>query len=780
MNYSTQEIEAYAQMQARLVTLLLRHDEQNFGRYYDVRKNFDSERDAVLEPYRQLGVIFALRDELFEHILPRIVRRLSFESPRDTIIEEAPPRGRVDWERTLNATWAERPGEVPLLLHTRQRRRDFATPENLLTVVTLLEYGADVHRLLWGEYAAVGAASLRHPLSEIAARCARELAFPQFAGIRSAAQQVIEQGNSTALEEQVQERLIPGGNSAYEELLAWRARYQSMRLLHRVQRNLADDALGADPEHDNYLYQLWIYYELVDLITRNQSDVTWNRETTEIKFRWGTGANSRVYQLQHDREIPKELKVWQHAPGVRPDFYIARVDRQEVTDDDGTVIWRTPGYVLDAKYYRPHDDDPKVPTGPIKRMIADLQLTGERNGALLFAFHGIAPGDSAVADSKLIAPEWRKAQFVAPDTQIALHCLQPQGAGDSAALENLLSALLDDVHARLQAQVEVRCHGVFPDTLTATAHGALAETAILLARNGVAHSDQLSDVLLCPKPHIAPWRVDLVSVTQDCCANAALCHIKHQPGVIKPRRLGALEEIADALKHGAEGQDDEVVTSAATTQVLRITKRYAQLLQPRIENYHQWIRERLEIDDLFDTTPLLNNSQRETLALGRFLWEQSEQIQASNFAGPVLLFTGVLEEMTRITLYQHSPPLREEGGRALMQTLGTLGNCKGYGGTNWIILEQAIVQGQHWNEQIAPQQRLSLSDWIDMIKKVGFIRNDAAHKANVERKAFQSLINLYFGSALTGMGVLNGLLLAWRASPHTAPAPAPPAQVGVA
>ncbi len=78
MTYNAHEIDAYAQMQARLVSLLLRHDEQRFGQYYDVRKEFDSEHDSILEPYRKLGILFLLRDELFEHILPRIVRRLSF------------------------------------------------------------------------------------------------------------------------------------------------------------------------------------------------------------------------------------------------------------------------------------------------------------------------------------------------------------------------------------------------------------------------------------------------------------------------------------------------------------------------------------------------------------------------------------------------------------------------------------------------------------------------------------------------------------------------------
>lgn len=47
-----------------------------------------------------------------------------------------------------------------------------------------------------------------------------------------------------------------------------------------------------------------------------------------------------------------------------------------------------------------------------------------------------------------------------------------------------------------------------------------------------------------------------------------------------------------------------------------------------------------------------------------------------------------------------------------------------------------------------------------MVQKITFIRNDAAHRADVERKPFQSLTNLYFGSARTGIGALTGLLLA--------------------
>lgn len=81
-------------MQARLVSLLLRYDEAGFGRQIGVRAGHGAGRkDAALQRYRDLGAVFALRDELFEDIVPRIVRRLSFRSPRRLVVEEPPARG---------------------------------------------------------------------------------------------------------------------------------------------------------------------------------------------------------------------------------------------------------------------------------------------------------------------------------------------------------------------------------------------------------------------------------------------------------------------------------------------------------------------------------------------------------------------------------------------------------------------------------------------------------------------------------------------------------------
>ncbi|HYN87534.1 MAG TPA: hypothetical protein VER55_03340, partial [Ardenticatenaceae bacterium] len=354
-----------------------------------------------------------------------------------------------------------------------------------------------------------------------------------------------------------------------------------------------------------------------------------------------------------------------------------------------------------------------------------------------------------------------KAQAIQPDICIRIHRIQPRAVESEQTTHTTLTAVLDRVHAALKNCVEVRCRGVFLDQLTATAHGDLVTAAMLRYRDGDEPREPLEALLLCPKPHMAPWRVDVVSHSRDCCRNAVVCHVKGFPDVRPPQRLVSLDDISEAIRLTGDEADDETRAWVATQQVLAITRRYAQLLQPDIATYRRWIRERLDIDDRFDTTALLNEAQRETLALGRFLWEQIEHIRASNFAGPVLLFTGVLEEVTLNTVFQHCPTLYDARGTVANLTLGTLGFLKMQKGTDWETLEQAMAGGL-WNEHLTEDQVLTFSKWVSKVESLKNTRNDAAHRARVEPPAFQKLVNTYFGSSLSGIGVLNALLLAWQ------------------
>src|SRR5690242_19087135 len=97
-----EEQAAFVSMQGRMIELLLRHDVRRFGLLFAERQaELEKLGDERLQEYRDLAVIFYLRDELFDNILVRIKRRLSFEAPRETQQEEWPARGRIDWSRTM-------------------------------------------------------------------------------------------------------------------------------------------------------------------------------------------------------------------------------------------------------------------------------------------------------------------------------------------------------------------------------------------------------------------------------------------------------------------------------------------------------------------------------------------------------------------------------------------------------------------------------------------------------------------------------------------------------
>jgi hypothetical protein len=236
-NYIPSQIEreAFLWLQGRMVELLMHYDVSRFNTKF-VRLNASPEDtgNQWLEPYRRLAVLYYLRSALFDHILPRIKNRLSAVAPHQFQKENIPARGRIDWTRTAAANWRERPGEVPLEVHTSRRYRHFATPENLLTVVTLLEYQQTAQMIL-DEKPALEA--VRHPLQIIVESCRRELAFPQFAGLISQSREISEGYGSVTvaeLEQKTQAGLAPGGNSAYHDLLEWRRQLDELKLRDRV------------------------------------------------------------------------------------------------------------------------------------------------------------------------------------------------------------------------------------------------------------------------------------------------------------------------------------------------------------------------------------------------------------------------------------------------------------------------------------------------------------------------------------------------------------------
>lgn len=771
-----QERDGFLWMQGRMVELLLRYDLPRFSSTFgELSAAPASLEDEALGRLRELAVVIYLREELFEQILPRIKRRLSFAAPRAVIVEDLPTRGRIDWPRTMAASWRDLPEEPPLEMHTRQRRRQFSTPENLLTVLTILEYQAFAQRLLDREDAHDPLGAMQHPLYDIVDACSRELIFPQFAGLEREARAYLEAQDEQAisdLEQTVVESAQPGQNSAYDDLVLWRAKLNELRLLDRDLTTTPTVMLGADPKHDNYLYQLWIFYELLSLLDSRDCIEPGGMSLSplRVRFRWGACR----YELQHDQAVREPVATWKdrrgdahRVPGVRPDYYVRRVDpRPREVRDGKRLVWREPGVVWDAKYYRERESD-DASSSPIKRMIADLNLLGEPYGILLFAF--LKEPESGNANYAL-GPDPTRSETLVPQQSVVIRQLGPALPGSNSGVQGILELLLNDAHRRLGTPAQIRCHGVFLDALTVNAHGELAGLTAMRQRDGATLVPDvtpaeagLETLLLCPKPHIGPWRVDIVSLERDCCQNAQVCHILGAgiPDIQRPSRLTRLEDIAAAI-HSGGGENETERTAAATRHVRVIAQRYADLIKPNMAELTDWVRRRLDVDPLFATFPQLTNEHRATLGLARFLWQQIEHIQATNYAGPALLFSGVLEELARATVYARVPELYDQRNYKLPRTLGTLGRtCKDQG-QNWRLLSSAIVGAGRWESQVTSSIRLPFDTWARNVGAISFIRNQAAHEAQVSRDEFLDLERRYFGSLRDGFGALNGLLVAWR------------------
>ena len=773
------ERDAFLVMQGRLIELLLRHDISRFDKTFDERLA-DGLNDPRLQRYRELAVLFFLRDELFNTILPKIKRRLSFVAPRELRTEGLPARGRIDWPRTMTSSMQTLPGEPPLQVQTRQRRRHFATPENMLTVATLLEYQAAAQHILDSEVAHDYAQGLRHPLHEIIDACVRELAFPQFASLIGEATMVVEQrsGQSLAeLEVQVVANLLPGRNSAYNDLLIWRKKLASLNLLERQDITAPQLMLGADPDEADFLYQYWLFYEILDLLQRRACLKTWDATEATALFVWGDGDYQRQYTLRHDRTIQHH---WQNAPGVRPDLYISHTVRQEVRDGT-TLIWHEPGFVLDAKYYKPRDSS-RAPASTVKRMIADLRLTGERQGALLFAFQrGTSvpkilssqpsdPGEDEpdIANAPLVmdkplyrvTPDGPAAQRSAPDETVAVWRIWPR-LGNESAVEQTLLAILDEAHGALCERIEPRCHGVFLDTLSVSERTGLAD------RYGMALDDK-HELLICPKPHIGPWRIDLVSRTRHCCQDARFCHIIGQtqarPPVRPPRSAeDLLQELQHIFEQAGDGELDSEAISTIAQQVEGLTRRFAEIAgaYKRIDVYYQRLRDfGLEVFDRLGPT------ERESLGLGVFLLEQLDLIGASDYSAPAIHFSSVMEIEVQRRVFA-CPDLIGDISKPKKQTLGTL---------PWMRQNQELTEGNwdrlqryvaaHWNEQIDPDDPTRLVSFDQFVSKalnrISQLRNKAAHTHPVSRKEYGDLQRLMLQAGQLGCGALNALLLAWQ------------------
>jgi hypothetical protein len=764
---SAMEREAFVWMQGRMVELLLRHDLKRFGSTFGERQSalFDDETHPALQPYRELAVLFFLRDELFDSILPRIKRRLSFLAPREIVQEELPPRGRIDWSRTMAAGLRDRPGEPPLEVQTRQRRRHFATPENLLTVTTILEYRALVQQRLDDEMQQQPQ-TFQHPLHEIVDQCTRELAFPQFTGLVHHCRAIIDGiGHHTIadLEQMVADQLIPGRNSAYDDLLIWRCQLGELRLLDR--NPLTNPTmLGFDPARDNYLYQVWMFYEFGDMLQRKNCIHQWDPGQMVLTYTWEEGAHETHYRLQHDQAtLSAHDQFWLHAPGVRPDFYIQRMQATEIRNN-GLLVWREDGYVLDAKYYKPHGHV-KAPAHPIKRMLADLQLIGERKGMLLFAFQSGAAADSmqqagdldieiepaSVTNGLLYTVSHNQvATHAMPHVDLAVWRVQPQILEPAATLDATITMLFETVHSRLSNPIPIACHGFLPDSDT------INPSSSQPLRCPTCH-----EVLaFCPKPHVDQAHVDRVCPRCDCLRSIRLCHIKDRGTYTAPpfiKRVLTREDLFASittlrswLRESIAEHADDPAAEQARAQLLQtigeLTETYVKLTRADTAQTEHTLREWV-FGEYWSTTASARGlalDARNMLISGEYVWLQFQGGTVEDWAACAVQYMRALEyEIHRRIYAPCGEALVTRDGLPMLARQFTLGTVVFLyrdrdKNTNWQTVLDRVAQPSGIDQA-------ALRQLIIDINSIKDDRNKVAHTEHVNAALAQKIRSAVLG-----------------------------------
>lgn len=314
-----------------------------------------------------------------------------------------------------------------------------------------------------------------------------------------------------------------------------------------------------------------------------------------------------------------------------------------------------------------YDHDYPDPAPPVKRLLADLTLLGEPYGVLLFALL-TGPAASSEPDTGLsgysLAPAPGHDQTITPDQRVAIQQLRPDSP--LATVRAILGHLLDDAHARMSVPRVPACHGILLDTLSTTDHAGLRD------RTGQPLTGAADDLVLCPKPHIGPWRVDLVSRTQHCCQDARLCHIVGRPDSRKPvRPPRSAEELVRELQHifAGDADLDEATVQAIAAQVERLTRRFAEIagVYRRIEVYTNRLRDM----GMHRTLHLLGTAEQESLALAVFLVEQLDSIGAQDYSAPAIHLSSVLEIENQRRIFACAD-LEGDAANPKKQTLGTL------------------------------------------------------------------------------------------------------------
>jgi hypothetical protein len=637
------------QLQRRILRLLLQHDKpllRNQFRQFFVESTLP--QLPLLQQYDRYVKLQILSNELLDDILPRIRRQLSLKTSHARLHEEAPTRGDIDWQRTLERSWSHTPGLSPTQFDTRLRQRSMETPENVLTVAILLAYRGELHQAMEVTFIDEELSEQeRHIFASTDERAERELAASYARSLIAQAQQA----DIKVLAHEVALHLRPGPNP-YRDLLAWWQRFTQFRVGRASEeRSLALASKRSDEKTDAWLYELWIVLEYLHLLHAKGAvqaqDIQIYTDLLQGTFTW----QQRRFRLMYNRQLDTSSTYepdWEYGPSSRPDYTIEREKPLEIRQR-GELIWREPSVVLDAKYYL-GGSDPTNTHGPIKKLLGDMTLLSSQVGVLFFPQLPEPEGERQVTRIvERTGKQYRAAGEV--QHQVQLYHLEP--GMPFADLQKRLRATLDLAARSLPNRPEPSCQGTWldPDTINASRHAFPPHT------------------VLCPKPHIGDGVFDLVNADRDCLKNPRLYHVMGQtivsPFVVRVTTQEQLTQQSNELRtrnsellQQAEQRGDEAraeqLRGHIFTGIGRAVEQYVKLFgntKAIEENFERWVFGPYWKQH----ARCLSVATRDSLVSGEFVWQHYQEGTLQDWAAPAIQYCRALEHELKRRLFLPCP-----------------------------------------------------------------------------------------------------------------------------
>jgi hypothetical protein len=732
------------QLQRRIIRLLLLHDKPLFrNQFRQFFVNSELPEIPLLQQYDLYIRLATMSSELLEDIMPRIRRQLSLKTSHARLTEDYPTRGDIDWQRSLERSWSQTPGQPPLQFETRLRQRTLNSPENQFTIAVLKVYQQEIQQALkTGPSDEALTRQEQQTFVAFAEMVERELAS---AYARTISEQVAKI-DPDQLARQVADHLPPG-SSPYHDLLDWWQRFRQFRIGRAsLEHYLTLSNERNDEKAEAWLYEIWIALEYIHLFQQKGSiqshDMQVATDLLQCTFTW----NERRFRFLYNRQLNTSTSfqsAWSNAPLTRPDYVVEREQPLEITHQ-GTLIWREPPVLLDAKYYLT-GSDPTNTHSPIKKLLGDMTLLNVNQGFLFFPLlPEPAEGQAITRSIKHMGQQYDNAQQ--EGQQVHLCRLEPAMSLD--ALQQRLSGILNLAAEALPDRPAPICEGAWLDQDTLNA----------------SQRKPFPRAILCPKRHIGPDVMDIVNPDKDCLKNPHLCHVIGQP-ITPPfvvrvtsqaaltHQSGELRARVDAALAQAENQGKEEEAEAIRQQVFNGVGQ-------TVENYVKLMGNTKEIEKSFDTWAFgndwrkthrcLDKASRDALVSGEFVWQNYQGHALEDWAAPAIQYCRALEHELKRRLHLPNYHYRLNSPSFTIGTVTTAYFHHKYD-DNWRTFKEIALQSKSSEEELL---------WMvgRLVKeKVREYRNLLAHGGPVTEQVATSLRDSILGDK-NNPGLLHWLV----------------------